>query len=228
MIIEVGSYTSNLMTECLSREGFEAVRAQGRLEGLVMIRKLEPVLILLNNTVATASGNLLLIEIRQMCNTPVVVLAPCAADSEKIGALRLGADDYIPIPCNPRELMARIQATLRRVSPRDALHSTLECDDIWVNVEALVAGVRNDDGDSTLLKLTRTELFLLTALLRSPCKVFTRDELHELSMPGSNAYSRVIDTHMCNLRRKLEVAGAKRTPVTVRAVGYRFKSTQMH
>lgn len=156
--------------------------------------------------------------------TPVIVLTAAADVTEKIGVLRQGADDYILKPYNPREVTARIQAVLRRAWPAQASRSVLECDGVWVDLDALVGGVRTADGDSILLSLTRTELGVLTALLKTPYKAFTREELLASSMPDSDAQSRVIDTHVHNLRRKLEAAGVMQVPSTVRAVGYRFRS----
>lgn len=82
--------------------------------------------------------------------------------------------------------------------------------------------MRQANGDETILDLTRSEFLLLAALLRAPSKAFSREALLELCMPDSDALVRIIDTHVHNLRRKLEAVGITEVLVTVRSVGYRF------
>ncbi|WP_342651354.1 response regulator transcription factor [Pseudomonas sp. REB1044] len=224
LIIEDRFEGAGVLTTYLKREGFETTVVHDGIPGQALFRHLDPALVLLDITLPGRDIHRFLFELRQTCVTPVIVLTAAADVTEKIGVLRQGADDYIPKPYNPREVTARIQAVLRRAWPAQASRSVLECDGVWVDLDALVGGVRTADGDSILLSLTRTELGVLTALLKTPYKAFTREELLASSMPDSNAQSRVIDTHVHNLRRKLEAAGVMQVPSTVRAVGYRFRS----
>ncbi|EGH25536.1 response regulator receiver:transcriptional regulatory protein, partial [Pseudomonas amygdali pv. mori str. 301020] len=83
--------------------------------------------------------------------------------------------------------------------------------------------IEGHDGTDTLLDLTPTEFKILSTLLKTPSKAFTREELLEICLPDSEALARVVDAHVHNLRRKLEIHGVDNVLVTVRSVGYRFR-----
>lgn len=111
---------------------------------------------------------------------------------------------------------AEVWPCVRRASPLQ--HGRLS-----VDPAAVVASVQGENGDSVALDLTPTEFNLLALLLKTPCKAFTRSELLDACLPDSDALERVVDSHIHNLRRKLEVHGITGVLVTVRAVGYRFQ-----
>lgn len=223
LIVEDDADGASILEAYLKREGFEVIVAEDGAKGLMHFRQLKPALVLLDMMLPKMNGAQVLSEIRRSGDTPVIMVTAVGDEPEKIGALRYGADDYVVKPCNPKEVVARVQAVLRRTQPSSPRKNLIECDSVWVDTESVVAGVRGPSGESVLLDLTRSEFVLLGALARTPHKAFTRDELLDLCMPDSDALSRVIDTHVHNLRKKLEVAGVTGVLVTVRAVGYRFK-----
>lgn len=223
LIVEDDADGASILEAYLKKEGFEVTVAEDGAKGLMHFRQLKPALVLLDMMLPKMNGAQVLSEIRRSGDTPVIMVTAVGDEPEKIGALRYGADDYVVKPCNPKEVVARVQAVLRRTQPSAAKKNLIECDNVWVDTESVVAGVRGPSGQSVLLDLTRSEFVLLGALARTPHKAFTRDELLDLCMPDSDALSRVIDTHVHNLRKKLEVAGVTDVLVTVRAVGYRFK-----
>ncbi|MBJ9975031.1 response regulator transcription factor [Pseudomonas sp. S75] len=226
LIIEGQPGTANSLLPFMRREGFDLVIAPTPTVARGLIVRLDPLLILLDMPASRTTCRPMLVEIRQCCASPLIVLSAMVDESEKIGALRLGADDYLHKPFSPREAMARMQAVLRRVEQAQQPGVILECEGVWVDLQGLVAGVRTGRAGSTLLALTKTELLLLAALLKAPHKTYSRDELLSLSMPASDAYCRVIDTHIHNLRHKLRAAGVHGVPLTVRAAGYRFNAFQ--
>ncbi|BCQ41022.1 hypothetical protein ERHA54_36250 [Erwinia rhapontici] len=119
--------------------------------------------------------------------------------------------------------MARVQAVLRRTSNLTPRKEILRWQGLEVDVESLTAVVRDGAGKVTGLELTPTELSLLTTLMQSQTYPFSRQLLLERCLPESEALERVVDTHMYNLRKKLENAGIADVLHNVRGVGYRFR-----
>ncbi|QJI37056.1 response regulator transcription factor [Pseudomonas sp. ADAK13] len=223
LIVEDDADGASILEAYLKKDGFEVFLAEDGAKGLMLFRQLAPSLVLLDMMLPKMSGAELLSEIRRAGDTPVIMVTAIGDEPEKIGALRYGADDYVVKPCNPREVVARVYAVLRRYYGSSNAKSLIECDGVWVDSDSVIAGVRNPNNDSATLDLTRSEFLLLAALVRTPNKAFTREELLEICMPESDALSRVVDAHVHNLRKKLESAGVVDALVTVRSVGYRFK-----
>ncbi|MGY2173291.1 response regulator transcription factor [Pseudomonas gingeri] len=223
LIVEDDADGASILEAYLKKDGFEVFLAEDGAKGLMLFRQLSPSLVLLDMMLPKMSGAELLSEIRRVGDTPVIMVTAIGDEPEKIGALRYGADDYVVKPCNPREVVARVYAVLRRYYGSSNARSLIECDGVWVDSDSIIAGVRSANNDSTTLDLTRSEFLLLSALVRTPNKAFTREELLEICMPESDALSRVVDAHVHNLRKKLESAGVVDALVTVRSVGYRFK-----
>ena len=142
---------------------------------------------------------------------------------DRIGALRYGADDYVVKPYHPGEVVARVQAVLRRSSKKETEEKILRWQTLAVDVAAIVACVDNGDDAPVMLDLTPTEFSLLATLLRSPAHPFSRQYLLEHCLPESEALERVVDTHIYNLRKKLEAVGISGVLINVRGVGYRFR-----
>ena len=147
----------------------------------------------------------------------------CSSDLEdldKLLGLKLGADDYVVKPFSPLEVVARVKAVLRRVGSQAATQAglqplrlaNLELDPVAVRVR--VAG--------NPLDLTMTEYRILEQFMRHPNRAFSRAELLEVALPDSEALERVIDTHLGNLRKKLELAGMPNIIQTVRGLGFRL------
>lgn len=124
--------------------------------------------------------------------------------TDKIGALRYGADDYVVKPYHPGEVMARVQAVLRRTQKPDETADILRYQYLTVDCSSMSAIVHTTQ-HRTILELTPTEFSLLSILLRTPLKVFSRLELLETCLPESNALERVVDTHIYNLRKNLKM-----------------------
>ncbi|WP_269914835.1 winged helix-turn-helix domain-containing protein [Acinetobacter sp. HY1485] len=169
------------------------------------------------NVIVKYDGHEVLTQIRKKQNTPIIMLTAIGEPSEKIGALRYGADDYIVKPYHRGEVMGRIQSVLRRTQQTQENTKLLIYKNLIVDCTAMTARV-----DAQTLELTLTEFNVLATLLCSPLRVFTRFELLEICLPESNALERVVDTHIYNLRKKLEVYGVCQILINVRGIGYRF------
>jgi len=155
----------------------------------------------------------------------VIMLSAMGEETDRIVGLELGADDYLPKPCSPRELLARTRAVLRRrreAPGPEAASSCLEFDG-W-SLDLVRRELRSAAG--VVVNLSGGEFHLLRVLVERPGRVLTRDQLLDLARgPTSEAFDRAIDVQISRLRRKLE-DGAGRDPIrTVRGEGYMFVGT---
>ena len=159
-------------------------------------------------------------RVRAGYDVPIVMLTARGEDGDRVAGLDLGADDYVPKPFNPRELLARMRAVLRRAAPRVSLAPSerIEIGDLVVDTSghrAELAGVE--------LALTSFELRVLVVLARRAGETVTREELAAAVLPKGAAYDpsvdRSLDVHVSHLRHKLGESGAKRIR-TVRGIGY--------
>jgi two-component system alkaline phosphatase synthesis response regulator PhoP len=150
---------------------------------------------------------------------PIIMLTARVEDQDKIVGLELGADDYVTKPFNPRELVARVRAVLRRAQGEVMLSPLLRVGEVTIDPDAHHVQVREQ-----AVKLTPTEFALLQAMAEQPGRALTRLELIEQGLGYSYAgLERTVDTHIKNLRRKLSVAGLEEELVeTVFGVGYRL------
>lgn len=223
LVVEDDADSASILEAYLIKAGYDVVLASDGRQGLIAFHQIKPALIILDLMLPAINGNEVLSAVRKKDNTPVIMLTAIGDDAEKIGALRYGADDYVLKPCNPKEVVARVQAVLRRTASTNHDSAIIECDDVWVDNDSILAGVNRHSKVANILDLTRSEFLILAAMVKTPHKAFTRDELLDICMPESDAFSRVIDTHIHNIRRKLEGVGVLDKLITVRAVGYRFK-----
>ena len=207
-----------LLTEFLTAEGFAVEAAHDGEAGVKRAASGEYALLVLDVMLPGLNGFEVLRRIRATQRTPVLMLTAKGDDVDRIVGLELGADDYLPKPFNPRELVARIRAILRRAEPRDAAPR----ERLTVGDVALDHGTRTVRQGGELLDLTTVEFDLLALLLRSAGRIVTRDELAREALGREHSpLDRSIDMHVSNLRRKLghEIAGVERIK-SVRGVGY--------
>lgn len=217
LVIEDDQDAASVLEAYLQRENFNVIVKYDGQAGLNSALKVLPDIIILDMMLPKMNGHEVLTQIRKKQNTPIIMLTAIGEPSEKIGALRYGADDYIVKPYHPGEVMARIQSVLRRTQKSQENTKLLVYKNLIVDCTAMTARV-----DAQTLELTLTEFNVLATLLRSPLRVFTRFELLEICLPESNALERVVDTHIYNLRKKLEVYGVCQILINVRGIGYRF------
>ena len=158
----------------------------------------------------------------------IIMLSAMGDDTDRIVGLEVGADDYLPKPCNPRELLARVRAVLRRrqepMPQRDASERPETGHVVefagW-SLDLIRRELRNPQ--RVLVNLSNGEFSLLRALVERPQRVLTRDQLLDYARGrDSEAYDRAIDVQISRLRRKLNVGGAEEIIRTVRNEGYMF------
>lgn len=174
-------------------------------------------LVILDIMMPGINGLEVLKKIRKNSNIPVVMLTARGDDVDRIIGLEFGADDYLPKPFNPRELVARIKAILRRAQPQSEEQQVLELGEIKLDTRTHRAAVSDQE-----LKLTGTEYEILKCLLETPGKVVNKEFLSERALGRRLLpYDRSVDTHISNLRGKLEKAGNRNETIqNQRGVGY--------
>ena len=203
----------------LEREGYTVVAAYDGKAALDMTRAEAPDLIILDLMLPQVSGWDVCRNLRAESNVPIIMLTARDEDTDKIVGLELGADDYITKPFNPRELVARVRAVLRRAEGIPEKRR-IEVGDLIVDLEK--HEVRHA---GRLVELTPTEFELLRVLAEAPGRVYSRMQLlDKVQGYAYEGYERPIDSHIKNLRRKLEPDPDRpRYVVTVRGVGYKLE-----
>lgn len=223
LIIEDDADAAGVLEAYLKRENYEVMIAGDGPGGLEAARRWQPDLILLDIMLPGMNGTEVLAALRRRDDTPVIMVTAMGDAPDRIGALRYGADDYVVKPYHPGEVVARVQAVLRRSQSHAPTAETLRWAGLVVDPVALTAVIDSDSEAPRRLDLTPTEFSLLVTLMRAPTRPFTRLFLLEHCLPESDALERVVDTHVYNLRRKLEAAGISDVLPAVRSVGYRFR-----
>ena len=158
--------------------------------------------------------------LRAESDVPILMVTAKTTEEDKLRGLNIGADDYITKPFSPREVVARVQAVLRRATGIDSTGPAVLR---WKDV-LLERSTRKVTAGETLLKLTPAEFRLLETFLRSPGRVFSREELIEkIGGKNSEAFDRTVDAHVKNLRAKLNATPSKSARIeTIHGVGYKL------
>jgi two-component system response regulator CpxR len=207
-----------LVSEFLAREGFSVFVEHDGSRGLDLALNGNYALIILDLMLPSIDGFAVLKQLRGNSRVPVLMLTARGEDIDRIVGLELGADDYLAKPFNPRELVARIRAILRRAQAPSK--GRLE-----VNGVSIDPGSRRVTCDGREIDMTTLEFDILEVLMRSAGRVVSRDALME-SMYNRKAtpFDRSIDMHVSHLRKKLETS--QTLIKTVRGVGYQFCRSQ--
>ena len=215
LIIDDDEELCELVSEYLSVEGFTTKTVHDGASGLENAFSGDYDLAILDVMLPKMNGFDVLRELRKTSKLPVLMLTARGDDMERIVGLEIGADDYLPKPFNPRELVARLRAVLRRVqesAEEKVSNEKFRVDDVEVSVAARSATKNGGD-----LNLTSVEFDLLSALLREAGKVVNKEDLSRTVLDREiSPYDRSLDMHISNLRKKLDNDRIK----TIRSVGY--------
>ena len=207
----------------LEKAGFKVDVAPDATTALAAIRTGKPDLVVLDLGLPDRDGLDVTRQVRKDSNVPIIMLTARGEETDKLVGLELGADDYMVKPFSPKELVARVRAVLRRAEAGSA-----------ANADVLRAGAltldlprMRTDVAGTAVDLTATEFQLLAALARQPGRILTRSQLLDaVHGVAFESYERAIDTHIKNLRRKIEPNPREpRYILTVYGVGYKLADT---
>ena len=213
---------TDMLADYLSVEGFAASAVHDGVAGVQAALSGAHDVVVLDVMLPGQSGIEVLRAIRRQSEVPVLMLTAKGDDVDRIVGLELGADDYLPKPCNPRELVARLRAILRRIDRGDAASPAAAA--LTVGQASLNPATRVATWEGAALDLTSTEFNVLEVLLRSAGHVIGKAELSEQALGRAlERYDRSLDVHVSNLRRKLGTLPDGRSPIqTVRGVGFQF------
>ncbi len=225
LLVEDDQELNELLTEFLQLEGFAVTSTFDGAAGLEAALTGSHDAIILDIMLPKMNGLEVLKQLRNSQKTPVLMLTARGDEVDRIVGFEMGADDYLPKPCNPREIIARIKAILRRVEMdlADAQpankNAVIKLEDIEVNPSTRVATLNDDP-----LDLTSTEFNLLENLLSNAGQVISKEDLTETALGRKlTLYDRSVDMHLSNLRKKLGAfADGEARIKTVRGVGYLY------
>ena len=225
LVVEDESKIRELLRSYLEREGLEVLSTASGAEAIGMGRSAHPDLILLDLRLPDVPGEEVARELRQMSQTPILMLTAKAAEEDRIRGLELGADDYLIKPFSPRELALRVHALLRRTADGSATlaRASYGAGELVLDHDRREAIVRGD-----AVALTPTEWGILTSLARFPGRVYSRYELiNRVRGYEFEGYERTVDSHVKNLRHKIEADPRRpRIVATLVGGGYRLGLTR--
>ena len=228
LVVEDDPDINALLAKIVQKEGFGAVQAYSGTEGLLRLESGSFDLVLLDMMLPGIDGSSFIDRLRNdlMFDTPVIVVSAKAGVGDKVEALSLGADDYIAKPFEPEEVVARVQAVLRRsqglpggagtVPESEELHA-------YKGLE-LNAATRRVTLDGKEIVLTPSEFDILHVLIQAPDKVFSRELLYELVWKnGYYGEDNAINVHVSNIRKKLAAVAPEREYIqTVWGIGFKL------
>lgn len=219
LVVEDEEKLRQSVEKFLLNEGFTVCSTDNGLDAIKKIKTEMPDLMLLDIMLPELSGIQVCQIVRQDSDIPIIIVTALGSEEDVLTGLGKGADDYIVKPFRMRELVARIQAVLRRRSPSQSLKKMLHLGELTLDLENIRL-LKNDKE----IALTPTEFRLLSMMAKEPGRAFTRLQLLEGAVGEAyENYERAIDTHIFNLRRKIESnRGKPRYIETVFGIGYRF------
>jgi DNA-binding response OmpR family regulator len=222
LVVDDDAKIVSLVRTYLEREGFEVVEARDGRSALALIARHDPLLVVLDLMLPEIDGMSVLRAVRRQTEVPVVILSARGTVQDRIQGLAAGADDYVPKPFSPAELVLRVRRVLARAATGTepgAAREPLRLGDLSVDRERHEATI-----DGRAVPLTTAEFRLLTALLEADGRVLSREQLLDAlhGLGESDVLDRAIDAHVRRLRDKLgDSAEQPRYVATVRGVGYR-------
>ena len=224
LIIDDDMDLCELLRDYLTPEGFVVETVHDGLRGAEQAVSGKYALVVLDVMLPGINGFEVLRRIRAVSRVSVLMLTARGDDVDRIVGLEMGADDYLPKPFNPRELVARIRAVLRRSESEP--HTQADSGRLAVGDIELVPGTRTVLRDGRKVDLTSVEFAILETLLRLAGQVVSRDDLVQQALGRRlTAYDRSIDVHVSSLRRKLgQRAGDPERIKTVRNIGYLYSA----
>ena len=213
---------TDILSTYAKNEGFEPVVAVDGVEAVALFEQYNPVIVLLDVMMPKKDGYQVCREIREISDTPIMLITARGEDFERIMGLDIGADDYIVKPFSPSEVMARVRAIIRRTSrvSQEPSKSVLTTGSLTINIEEYSLSISGQR-----IPLTKKEIETMWVLAGNPNKVFTRDNMLD-SLWGMDYYgdARTVDSHIKRLRAKLDKVDHPDWRIkTIWGLGYKFE-----
>lgn len=215
LIVEDEPEIALILSRYLEVSGYRTLSVRDGDQAIALSHQLRPDLMLLDLNIPRRDGFQVLSQLRQNNQMPIIVVSAMSEDDDKLSALRIGADNYVTKPFNPKEVVARVGAVLRRMKPQP--ESVMRLGNVTLDDRARRVEVEGRDTG-----LTDSEYRLLQVMMRQPGRAFSRAELLDSGLEDSEALERTVDSHISHLRRKLAARGADIVLNGVRGFGYRL------
>jgi len=223
LMIEDDQRLAGMVKEYLSSNSMQVIHAATASEGLALLKRETFDLLLLDLMLPDGDGLSLCGQIRKQSSMPIIMLTARGDPMDRVVGLELGADDYLPKPFEPRELLARIRAVLRRPHSSTEHHRVLRFGQLEIDIDARIARLRGAD-----VSITSHQFELLRTLAEHAGRVLSREQLLDLVKGETlESFDRSIDVHIARIRAVIEDDPKHpRRIITVRGAGYVFAAAQ--
>ncbi|NUQ85251.1 MAG: response regulator transcription factor [Anaerolineales bacterium] len=217
LVVDDEPKVARLARDYLEKNGFRVLTAADGQSALTTARREKPDLILLDLMLPQIDGREVCRILRRESDVPIIMLTALSEEIDQVTGLEIGADDYITKPFSVRALVARVRALLRRTRGEIKAPSLIRTGGLEINAEKYSVTFNGNP-----IKFTPNEFKLLHLLASRPGQTFTREQLLEDLHGAASSMDRSVDSHIKNLRKKLEAAAGDSMIETVYGIGYRF------
>jgi two-component system alkaline phosphatase synthesis response regulator PhoP len=217
LVVDDEPKIARLARDYLEKNGFRVLTAGDGQSALTIARREKPDLIVLDLMLPNIDGREVCKILRHESDVPIIMLTALAEEVDQITGLEIGADDYITKPFSPRALVARVRALLRRIRGGIKTPSMIRIGALEIDSEK-----HNVSFNGNPIRLTPNEFKLLFILASRPGQTLTREQLLEDLHGAASSIDRSVDSHIKNLRKKLEIDSSSPSIETVYGIGYRF------
>jgi DNA-binding response OmpR family regulator len=222
LVVDDEPKVARLARDYLEKNGFRVLTAADGQSALATARREKPDLVILDLMLPNIDGREVCRILRRESDVPIIMLTALSEEIDQVTGLEIGADDYITKPFSPRAMVARVRALLRRTHGEIKAPSMIRIGGLEIDSEKHLATYNGNP-----LKLTPNEFKLLILLASRPSQTLTREQLLDDLHGTVSSMDRSVDSHIKNLRKKLETASGKCMIETVYGIGYRFLESDL-
>jgi DNA-binding response OmpR family regulator len=223
LVVDDEPKVTRLASDYLTKHGYRVTTAADGPSAVATARREQPDLIILDLMLPGMDGREVCKAIRRESDVPIIMLTALAEEVDQITGLEIGADDYVTKPFSPRALVARVRALLRRTRGVGSLPGVIRVGELEIDGGRYTVSFKTEQ-----LKLTPNEFRLLQLLAARPGQTFTRAQLLESLHGVASSFDRSVDSHIKNLRKKLQAASGQPMIETIYGIGYRFTQGDSH
>ena len=222
LVVDDEPKVARLARDYLEKNGFRVITAADGQSALTIARREKPDLVILDLMLPNFDGREVCRILRRESDVPIIMLTALSEEIDQVTGLEIGADDYITKPFSVRALVARVRALLRRTRGEIKPPSLIRVGGLEIDSEKYAVTFNGDP-----LKLTPNEFKLLHLLASRPGQTLTREQLLDDLHGSASSVDRSVDSHIKNLRKKLETASGRSMIETVYGIGYRFLESDL-
>jgi DNA-binding response OmpR family regulator len=217
LVVDDEPKVARLARDYLEKNGFRVLTAADGQAALTIARREKPDLVILDLMLPHIDGREVCRILRRESDVPIIMLTALSEEIDQVTGLEIGADDYITKPFSPRAMIARVRALLRRTRGDIKAPTLIRSGGLEIDTEK-----HNVTFNGSPIKLTPNEFKLLHLLASRPGQTLTREQLLDDLHGSASSFDRSVDSHIKNLRKKLETASGDAMIETVYGIGYRF------